>query len=150
MAEPDYTEQLNSVIESVLEEHGLDTFEEYWNLAQEVLEDMPIRRFYVHAESGYGNVAVLTDSLLIDIDGDKDEEDSSGIFTITPIKTIGEVRFHEGSVPTIPASSDAELLLFVSVFGDTDIGRYWIADTEQERDYLVLFGKALIEAINSI
>lgn len=145
MAGQDYSEQLKSVVADILLEDDLDTFEEYWQLSQFVLGNTPIRRFYVRTDDGYANVALLTDDLIVDIEGEDD--DSEGSLTLNPIRVIDSVRFHEGSVETIPKSSEALLVLFVSVFGSTDVGPYWIAYSEEESRYLTLFGKAVVEAI---
>ena len=68
----EYTEQLNSVVERNLEEYALDTLEDYWDLSREIIDELPVRGFYVHAEPGYGNVAILTDDLIVDIQGQED------------------------------------------------------------------------------
>ena len=94
-------------------------------MSQFVLGNTPIRRFYVRTDDGYANVALLTNDLIVDIEGEDD--DSEGSLTLNPIRVIDSVRFHEGSVETIPESSEALLVLFVSVFGSTDVGPYWIA-----------------------
>lgn len=145
MAGQDYSEQLKSVVAEKLDEDDLDTFGEYWQLSQLVLGNTPIRRFYVRTDDGYANVALLTDDLIVDIEGEDD--DSEGHLTLNPIRVIDSVSFHEGSVETIPKSSEALLVLFVSVFGSTDVGPYWIAYSEEEYKYLTLFGKAVVEAI---
>ena len=146
MAGQDYSEQLKSVVAEILVEDDLDTFREYWQLSQLILGNTPIRRFYVRTDEGYANIAILTDDLIIDIEGEEDD-DSEGSLTFNPIRVIDSVSFHEGSVETIPKSSEALLVLFVSVFGSTDVGPYWIAYSEEEYRYLTLFGKAVVEAI---
>ena len=146
MAGRDHSEQLKSVVAEILVEDDLDTFREYWQLSQLILGNTPIRRFYVRTDEGYANIAILTDDLIIDIEGEEDD-DSEGSLTFNPIRVIDSVSFHEGSVETIPKSSEALLVLFVSVFGSTDVGPYWIAYSEEEYRYLTLFGKAVVEAI---
>lgn len=146
MAGRDHSEQLKSVVAEILVEDDLDTFREYWQLSQLILGNTPIRRFYVRTDEGYANIAILTDDLIIDIEGEEDD-DSEGSLTFNPIRVIDSVSFHEGSVETIPKSSEALLVLFVSVFGSTDVGPYWIAYSEEESRYLTLFGKAVVEAI---
>ena len=146
MASRDHSEQLKSVVAEILVEDDLDTFREYWQLSQLILGNTPIRRFYVRTDEGYANIAILTDDLIIDIEGEEDD-DSEGSLTFNPIRVIDSVSFHEGSVETIPKSSEALLVLFVSVFGSTDVGPYWIAYSEEESRYLTLFGKAVVEAI---
>lgn len=149
MAGQDYSDQLKSVVADILIEDDLDTFEEYWQLSQHIIENTPIRRFYVRTDDGYANVALLTDDLIVDIEGEEDDN-STGSLTFNPIRVIDSVRFHEGSVETIPESSEALLVLFVSVFGSTDVGPYWIAYSEEEYRYLTLFGKAVVEAVAAL
>ncbi len=149
MAGQDYSEQLKSVVTNILNEDDLDAFDEYWQLSQLILGDTAIRRFYVRTDDGYANVAILTDRLIVDVEGEEDEE-STGSLTFNPISVIESVRFHEGSIETIPESTDAQLVLFVSVLGATDVGPYWLAYTDEESKYLSLFGKALVEAVAAL
>ena len=149
MAGQDYSEQLKSVVASILIEDDLDTFEEYWQLSQHVLGNTAIRRFYARTDDGYANVAILTDDLIVDIEGEE-ENDSTGSLTFNPIRVIDSVRFHEGSVETIPESSEASLILFVSVLGATDVGPYWLAYNDEEYELLTLFGKALVARIAAV
>lgn len=145
MAGRDYTEQLNSVVESILEEYGLDTFKDYWNLSRAVIGNLQVRRFYVQAEPGYGNVAILTDDLLIDIEGENDEP--PGSLSLHRISSISGVEFFDGPVADIPDTEEAQLVILAYAAGSEIVDLHWVAETEEEMSYLLLFGKALVEAI---
>ena len=148
MTKRDLRQQLNSLVEKILSDYGFDAFENYWELSQEIIGDMPVRKFYVLGEPGYINVAILTNHFMIDIEGE--EEDPPGSFELYPLSTIESVRFHEGPIDTLPGSSDAELILLVSLTGSTEAGPYWIAETTEEKEYLIQFGKSIIESLTTL
>lgn len=143
----DYTEQMKAVVERSIEENELEAFEEYWDLAKELVEALPIRAFYVVADEGYGNLAIITDRSIIDIEAD-DDDDDLGYISVTTIESIGKVHFRTGPVPTLPDSEDAQLTIILSITGATGSGPYWIAETDAECKHLKRFGAALMGAIN--
>ena len=163
MVARDYSRTLDSLVEGIREEYGAGDFHDYWELSREVLGGLPIRKFYVHRiQSGYGpyarlnslNVTILTDGSVVDIGGSirKTNESSFSSDTpnglvVTPLKSIGTIKFQKGSIQTIRESSNAQLVLLAQVIGDVGIGAYWIANTDEEYDYLVEFGKALMKAV---
>ena len=144
----DVAKHLETMVRRILEEDDLEAFSEYWDLGRELLEGLPVRAFYVYAGGGYVNLVILTDQLIVDIETDEDDE-NPGDLTIIVIKSIAEVHFRTGPVPTVPGSEEAQLTLFVSMVGATDAGPYWIAETDAERKHLARFGKALLNAVNA-
>ena len=147
MAALDFTEQLNSVVAAISDEYRLPTFNDLWELRRQVLGDTPVRRFYVRAESGYANVGVLTDSLVLDIEGH--EAESSNDVAVIPISHLSDIVFHKGPIATLPDSVGAELVVIADITGIEGAGYHWMAKTEQEQEYLIQFGKALVEAISN-
>ena len=143
----DYTKQMETVVERTIEENELDAFEEYWNLSRELIAGLPVRAFYLAADEGYGNLAIVTDGSIIDIEAD-DDDDDLGYISVTTIESIAKVHFRAGSVPTIPNSEDAQLTIILSIAGATGSGPYWIAETDAEYQHLTRFGAALMSAIN--
>ena len=142
MSEQDLTEQLHRVVDSISSEHDLEVLEEYWELARHALKGRPIRRFYVQAEKGYANVAILTDGVVADIEGDDREDEGS--FAVYRINSLSRVGFYREQVPTVPDSGEAELVMTVHVTGISDLELYWIAKTEPEAEHLLDFGGALV------
>ena len=144
MARQDLTEQLHKVVDSILSEHDLEVLEGYWELAKHTLTGHPVRRFYVRTEGGYGNVAILTDSVVADIDGD--DTDEQGHFAVCRISALSDIGFYKEQVPTVPDSDGAELVIVANTPGD-HLEFYWIAKTEQEAEYLLEFGRSLLALI---
>lgn len=166
MPDRDNSHPLVSMIEGLLDEYSGGDFREYWQLSREVAGALPIRRFYIHTKrsnSGLGfapilnrlNVAILSDETVIDIEGNVktasgvsySNPNESGNLLITPLRSIESIEFHEGRIPTLQESSNAKLILIANILGRDDIGTYWIAETDDEYNYLVKFGKALTEAV---
>ena len=144
MSRQDLTEQLHKLVDSILVEHDLDVFEEYWGLAKQALSGHPVHRFYVQTEEGYANVAILTDGVVADIEGDDTEDE--GFFTVYRINSLSRVGFYKEQVPTVPDSDGAELVIVANTPGD-HLEFYWIAKTEQEAEYLLEFGRSLLALI---
>ena len=147
MADRDDTAKLFKAVERILEEGDLEVFAECWNLGRELLEGLPVRAFYACSEDSYANLVILTDGLIIDIEAEEDDDSPTDLAVIS-LKPVAEIHFHEGPVHTIPDSEDAQLTLVLLMVGATDAGPYWTAGTNAEREHLVRFGKALLNAVN--
>ena len=147
MPSSDYTKQMAAVVERTIEENQLEAFEEYWELSRELIDGLPVRAFYLAADEGYGNLAIITDRSIIDIEAD-DDDDDFGYVSVTTIESIAKVHFRAGPVPTLPDSEDAQLTIILSIAGATGSGPYWIAETDAEYKRLTRFGAALMSAIN--
>ena len=143
----DYTKQMETVVERTIEENELEAFEEYWDLSKELIAGLPVRAFYLAADEGYGNLAIITDRSIIDIEAD-DDDDDLGYISVTTVESIAKVHFRAGPVPTLPNSEDAQLTIILSLAGATGSGPYWIAETDAEYQHLKRFGAALMGAIN--
>ena len=154
MADRDFSEQLNGVVESILQRQELEEFQAYWELAREVLVGVAVRRFYVSAGPEDANVAIITDTLLVDIEGDEEGseegEEPSGNLSVYRLDAISGVEFVEGPVEDVPDSEGAQLVLLAYVAGSEIVELHWTAHTDEEREYLVLFGKTLVDSIAGI
>ena len=153
---------LVSYVEKILEEYDTGAVHDYWTLSRNVIDELPIRKFYVHLGQSnpgsfgridYLNVAVVSDNMVVDIEGTIRKSSDLGYvnsdrggFVITPLKSIEAIEFHRGPITTIRESSNARLILIASILGDSTMGKYWIARTDDEFGHLVQFGKSLIEA----
>ena len=142
MSRQDLTEQLHEAVDSILRKHDADVFEGYWELAKRALTGHPVRQFYIRVEEDYGNVAVLTDDAVADIEGD--DKNERGHFGFHRISALSDVELYKERVPTIPDSDGAELVIVVNTMSSTAFGLYWVAKTEQESEYLLEFGRALV------
>ena len=147
MSGQDLTGQLHGVVNSISSEHDLRVLKEYWELAEHALKGQPVRQFYVRAEEGYANVAILTDGVVVDIEGDDTEDEGS--FAGYNINSLTRVGFYREQVPTVPDSEEAELVVTVHITGISDLELYWIAKTEREAEYLLDFGSNLMALLAS-
>ena len=142
MASKDVSEQLNKKVDSMLEEYELEVLSDYWDLGKRVLEGQTIRRFYVQADEGYGNIAILTDGVVADIVGD--DHDGQGAVAVHRISAFSGIDFYEEQVPTVPGSDEAELVIVANAAGSDTLGLHWIATTEEEAKHLLGFGRDLV------
>ncbi len=146
MATKDYTEQLHLRIKELLKSEDLGVFESHWDMAKELLKDSPIRRYYLYLTDDYANLAILTDGWILDVTGDEDE----GSLNVTQLRALGQIEFHEDPIPNIPDSKDAELVMIAFQFGAPSEYRYWVADNAEEREHLLRFGRATIQAVSRL
>ena len=51
-----------------------------------------------------------------------------------------------GGISTIEDTFNAKLVVWIELLGSERIGRYWVAETDDEYKHLVNFGRALVEA----
>ena len=157
----DNTRHMVSFVEGMINEYDAGDFHDYWKLSRIVIDEMPVLKFYIFTgQTGSGfstspsrlNVAILTNKAVVDVFGgirrgnQFSYGNESGGFAITPLKSIQSVMFHNGPLQTLQESSRAKLLLIARILGDASIGRYWVADTDDQYDHLVQFGKALMKA----
>lgn len=157
----DYSKSMDTFVENILEEYDAGVFRDYWELSREVINEFPIRKFYVHLGQSnpgyfgridYMNVAIVSDGLVADVEGtikrsgEFSVSNDQGGFVVTPLNSIEAIEFHEGPINTIRESSNAKLILIASILGDSSMGKYWMANTDDEYKHLVRFGKALLEA----
>ncbi len=164
MSVSDNSDALVSIVENILDEYDEGDFHDYWELSGKVTGELPVRRFYIHtgqADHGHSsvpgrlNVGILTDNSVVDVEGYLSVRGyvhyapsiESGSLDILPLKAIESIEFHEGPIQTLHESSNAKLVLIANILGRDDIGRYWIAETDDEYGCLVRFGAALMEAV---
>ena len=156
MVAQDCSKSLGAYVGNILQEYDAGAFHHYWELSRDVIGELPVRKFYVHHGQSYDrlnylNVAILADRFVIDIEGAVRTSrygygvNDQGGFVITPLKSIEAIEFHVGRLSTIQESSNAKIILIASILGDSAMGKYWIADTDEEYQYLVQFGKSLME-----
>ena len=147
MTDHDDSSKLKTVVDAILAKKELEKFAEHWNLAEELLKGVPARAYYTRTEGNYVNLAILTDNLIFDIENSNNAASLDGI-SVSLIKSISSVYFHAGSIQTIPDSEAAQLTVVALRIGAVDLGPYWLAKTDSEREDLVHFGKALLNAVN--
>ena len=148
MSDHDDTSKLETVVNTILAKKELETFAEYWNLGKELIKGVPVRAYYTRIEGSYVNLAILTDNLIIDIEKNENDVNLSGI-GIGVIKSISAVYFRVGPIQTIPDSEKSQLTVVTLRIGAIDPGPYWVAKTDSERENLIRFGKALVNAVNA-
>lgn len=148
MADHDDGSKLETAVDAILAKKELETFAEYWNLAKELIKGVPVRACYARTDGSYVNVAILTDNLVFDIENSTSGATLDGV-AVAPINSISTVYFHAGSVQTIPDSEAAQLTVVALRSGAADPGPYWLAKTDSEREDLIHFGRALLNAVNA-
>ena len=147
MPAQDFYKQLETVVANILEGNDRLAFAEYWNIGKELIEGLPVQSFYARAEGSFVNLVILTGRLIVDIETNENEE-NSGILSVTVVKSTAKLHFRAGPMQTIPKSEKSQLTLILSIAGGTDVGSYWIAETDAERKHLTHFGQSLMNAIN--
>ena len=142
MADTGLTEHLHEAIDDILDENDGVVFDSYWELAKPLFEGLRVHGFYVRAEEHYTNVGILAGGVVIDIEAVEDDE--QGFVSVYTIDAISGVSFYEDSVPTVPDSENAELVMVANSKHSSEILVYWMAYTEEDAQHLAEFGKALI------
>lgn len=142
-------EELENLVAEALDEYKTEAFESAWRLGKDIAGDIPILGFYFAAEEGYGNAAMISQDLLVDIEGEdetKDEEPTSH-FDVQRLSSISGIEFHRTPVEDVAGSEDAKLTLLLYVAGSEVVERWWVAHTAAEERQLLGFGKILFQMI---
>lgn len=147
MSDNDETSKLETAVNAILAKKELVTFAEYWNLAKELIDGVPVRAYYVRTDVNYVNLAILTDFFVLDLENKNDANPTD--IGISLIKSLASVYFRPGPVETIPDSEKSQLTVISVRIGSADVGNYWIAKTGSEREDLIRFGRALLTAVNT-
>ena len=143
-------EQLERVVSEMVENYGLSLFQQYWELCKLTAPVSEVKRFFVRVESvfpkgGYCNAAIISDSLLIDIEGD--DRDSSGSLSVGALESLTAVHVHLGYLQGLQDSLGASLVVLAETGGEADSGYHWVAKSEEEAEHLLSFAKALVQTI---
>ena len=146
--------QLASIVERAIEVHKLEKFAEYWELYADAADVQSIKGFFVRTEprasfysgGGYCNVAIIGDGLLIDIEGN--DNDNTGNLTFQPLESISAVRVRAEPLRGLDHSRDALLVVLTNRVGEEGVGLHWVAKTEEDEEHLLAFAKALVKAIS--
>ena len=156
MSTRDLSAQLNRIVAKAIEEHELESFEEYWGLYEEMAKVNSVKAFFVRIEKqngrsvlrrgDYCNVAIIGDGLLIDIEAD-DSDDSGNLF-VQPLRSISRVSVQNGPLQNLSHSQGASLVVISSRIGEEHVGPYWVAKTDEEEEYLLKFAQALVQEIS--
>ena len=152
MTNSNYSTQLSKIVEQAIDNDDLRVFKQYWELYQETSSISSVQAFFVRVESGvfsdgYANVAIIGDGLLVDIEGN--DSRNSGNLALRSLASIVEVIIHAGSLPGLPDSQGALLVVVTEIAGQADAGPHWVAKTREEKNHLVRFAKTLVEVISN-
>ena len=152
MTSRDHSEQLDRIIEQEIEGNGLHAFGRYWDLYKRTANISIIRRFFVRTEprllgGGYCNVAIIGDDILVDIEGD--DNDNSGALSLHLLKSISGVVVHSGSLPGVASSQGASLVVLAEREGVTELGFHWVAKTTEEEERLLGFTEFLVQVVST-
>ena len=120
-----YSKSMVSFVENILEEYDAGAFHDYWKLSREIIDEFPIRRFYVHlgqsnvgfySRPNYLNVVILADNFIADVEGSIRassnwgySSNEQGGFVITPLKSIEAIQFHKRAALDDPGIIQCEV-----------------------------------------
>jgi hypothetical protein len=110
------------------------------------MEDVEAFYYFATTEPKYGNVAVITDGKVIDIEGD--DSDGSGSLTIRDLSSIAAVHLRTAPMEGYQRSAGASLLLSTRLVGESNTGPYWVAVTTQQEERLIQFASALTDFVS--
>ena len=141
-------EELAHVVATELDLNENSTFGQYWELYKQTANVSNIEGLFIRTEgrSGYCNVVILGDGRIVDIE--VEERARSGGLHIRPLSSVSEVHLHRGSLPQLPYSEGALLVVMLGLTGMDESGPYWAAQTRAQERKLLGFAQALIEAIS--
>lgn len=127
-------------------EHQLTSFVSYWALALQTLGDHTVIGWFKEFAEGYGNLAVVTEGLIVDIEGD--DAADAGHVSVYAIRDIASLDLHIGEVPDISGTTPSSLTLRTNAAAQP-AGPWWTTDnTELHRD-LRQFAAALTSRISA-
>ncbi len=146
--------QLARIVEQAIEEHDLEKFADYWELYENTADIQSIKEFFVRIERrpysssrrAYCNVAIIGDGLLIDIEGD--DNDNTGYLTFNSLESISGIEIHLEPLRGLDSSREASLIVIANRVGEEDIGLNWVAKTEEEEEHLLQFARVLVKEIS--
>jgi hypothetical protein len=128
---------------------NITKFHQYWDIYELIAEVSEIQGLFIRIDedAGYCNIAIIGDGRIVDIEGD--DGNGSGNTHIYSLRSVGEVLFYRGSLPSLRRSVGASLLMVTRIVGRDESGPYWGAKNPEEEELLVGFGQALVKAISS-
>ena len=123
-------------------------FRQYWDIYELTAEVSDIQGLFIaiDADAGYCNIAIIGDGRIVDIEGDDGK--GSGNTHIYPLRSVGEVLFYRGALPSLSRSLGASLLIVTRIVGRDESGPYWAAKNPEEEELLVGFGRTLVKAVS--
>ena len=153
MSERDYSKTLEKVVEDVIASSQPQyggwrprTFEANWELYKEFSDKLSVRKFFLARGNSHNPcVGIVTDNLIIDIDGRQLDYSSSdkGLLKFEALDSLTSVHLFRGQNNAFDRSSNEMLTVA------TDVGIHWSATNEDEEGYLLDFAEHLIERISS-
>ena len=148
MTDLNHAGQLAEAIAKVSALPNTTKFRQYWDIYKLTAEVSDIQGlvFRIDADTGYCNIAIVGDGRIVDIEGD--DGDGSGNTNIYPLRSVSEVIFHRGSLPSLRRSPGASLMVLLRLVGRDGSGPYWVAKTPEEEELLVGFGRTLVQAVS--
>ena len=139
------SQSLRASVSEMIGQYGFSTFSRYWNLCNraERIEDVEAFYCFATAEPKYGNVAIITDGKVIDVEGD--DSVGSGSVVIRELSSIAAVYLREAPIEGYKRSVGASLVVSTRLVGESNAGPYWVAVTAQQEERLVQFASALTD-----
>ena len=154
MTSRDRSHQLDQIVRDATEEHGLNTFLQYWELYKSVSSISRIQAFYVregadqqhYSRVSYLNVAIVGDGLVVDVEGD--DNTRRGGLSVRSLKSVTDLAIHPGPLPGLRNTQNAKLVVITKSAGESEVGLHWVAATEDEEKHLLRFAQALMSTMS--
>ena len=145
LASEDKRSQLMRLVNQYLEESYSDAFTLRWGFYKTAIDIQDVQAYYVKVKRdiNYINVAILGDGLVVDLDGDNSNEDST--FSIHPLRMIRSVYLADDGIEGNELTEDATLMVNCRLTGGG--GFYWFAEDRAEEVDLLGFVKVLARSI---
>ena len=64
------------------------------------------------------------------------------------LDSISGVSIHAGSLPGLPSSNGASLVILSRRPAETNVGLHWVAKSDEEEEHLLSFAKCLVQVIS--
>ena len=147
MAVPNYSEELDNIVNQMLSQSPHEQFKTYWELYKETAYISDPKGFYfrISQDATYRNIVVAGDTGIVDIEVDEDSS-NDGYISVSPYRRFSAVFLHMGPVPTFPRTQNS--LLTVACYTESGIGPYWSAHSEDEVNRLRNFAGILVKSVS--
>ena len=148
MADPIYSEELDNIVNQMLSQSPHEQFKRYWELYKETAYISDPKGFYfrISQDAIYRNIVIAGDTGIVDIEADENSGNDRQI-SVAPYRSFSAVFLHMGSVPTLPSTQNALLIVACRV-EPPNIGPYWSAYNEDEVKRLRSFAKILVKSVS--
>ena len=141
-------EELERVVSLELDLNNNPSLSHCMGLYRQTAEISDIRALFIRKDerAGYYNIVILGDGRIVDIESPV--RHVPGTIHIHPLSSVSEVFINQGSLPQLPDSQEASLVLMLALTGLDQSGPYWAANNPEEEAQLKRFARTLVQEIS--